>query len=73
MPIMDGVTAAKHMRKQGYPFLIAGVTGNVMEDDVAEYLDAGADIIFAKPVRLHSLMKLMKLIDTRGPTRVPGE
>ena len=73
MPVMDGVTATKHMRKQCYPFLIAGVTGNVMDDDVAEYLDAGADIVFAKPVRLNSIMKLMQLIDARGPTRVQGE
>ena len=73
MPVMDGVTAARHMRQQGYPFLIAGVTGNVMEDDIAEFLDAGADIVFAKPVRLNSLMKLIKMIDALGPTRVPGK
>ena len=73
MPVMDGVTAAKHMRNQGYPFIIAGVTGNVMDDDVAEYLNAGADIVFSKPVRLNSIMKLMQLIDVRGPSRVQGE
>ena len=72
MPVMDGVTAARQMRKQGYPFLIAGVTGNVMEDDIAEFLDAGADIVLAKPVRLNSLMKLVQLVETLGPTRVPG-
>ena len=73
MPVMNGVTAAKHMRQQGYPYIIAGVTGNVLDDDVAEYLDAGADIVLAKPVRLNTIMKLMHLIDACGPMRVQGD
>ena len=67
MPVMNGVQAARAMRLAGYPYIIAGVTGNVMEDDVAEYLDAGADMVFAKPVRMNSLKKLLQLIETQGP------
>ena len=67
MPVMNGMQAAKAMRLAGYPYIIAGVTGNVMEDDVAEYLDAGADTVFSKPVRVESLKKLLQLIETQGP------
>ena len=67
MPVMNGMQAAKAMRLAGYPYIIAGVTGNVMEDDVAEYLDAGADTVFAKPMRVDSLKKLLQLIETQGP------
>ena len=67
MPVMNGVQAARAMRLAGYPYIIVGVTGNVMEDDVAEYLDAGADMVFAKPVRLSSLKKLLQLIEAQGP------
>ena len=41
--------ATKRIREGGFKNLIAGVTGNIMEDDVAEYLRAGADIVFGKP------------------------
>lgn len=67
MPVMNGVQAARAMRLAGYPYIIAGVTGNVMEDDVAEYLDAGADTVFAKPVRMNSLKKLLALMEEQGP------
>ena len=67
MPVMNGMQAAKAMRLAGYPYIIAGVTGNVMEDDVAEYLDAGADTVFSKPMRVDSLKKLLQLIETQGP------
>ena len=67
MPVMNGVQAARAMRLAGYPYIIAGVTGNVMEDDVAEYLDAGADTVFAKPVRMNSLKKLLQLMEAEGP------
>ena len=67
MPVMNGMQATRAMRLAGYPYIIAGVTGNVMEDDVAEYLDAGADTVFAKPVRVDSLKKLLQLIETQGP------
>ena len=34
--------------------------------------DAGANIVFAKPVRLASLMKLVKLMKDVSPVCVPG-
>ena len=44
--------AAKRIREGGFRNLIAGVTGNILEDDVEEYLQAGADIVFGKPMKL---------------------
>jgi len=72
MPVMNGVQAASAMRQARFPHIIAGVTGNVMEDDVAEYLDAGADVVFSKPVRLQALKKLLAMIEKEGPMSRPG-
>jgi CheY-like chemotaxis protein len=41
MPVMNGFDAVKGMRQARFPYLIAGVTGQVMEDDITEFLDAG--------------------------------
>jgi len=62
-PFAHNTQAASAMRQARFPHIIAGVTGNVMEDDVAEYLDAGADVVFSKPVRLQALKKLLAMIE----------
>jgi CheY-like chemotaxis protein len=67
MPLMDGVTATRALRAMAYPYLIIGITGNVMEDDVREFLEAGADAVFLKPVKLASLEKLLDYIKANGP------
>ena len=59
------------LRREGYPNLIVGVTGSVLEDDLTEFLLAGADTIFAKPLKIHSLKKLVQLVRTNGPTSCP--
>ena len=72
MPVMNGVDAAKAMRAAGYPYLIAGITGNVMEDDIDEYLGAGADLVISKPLKRTTLDLLVKHIDDTGPLSRPG-
>ena len=42
MPVMNGVDSVAGMRRARFPHIIAGVTGNVMEEDISEFLDAGA-------------------------------
>ena len=50
-----GPEAARTIRETGFSDVIVGVTGNVNDDDVYEYLSAGANIILAKPPRMQDL------------------
>mmetsp|Transcript_18942 Transcript_18942/g.26111 ORF Transcript_18942/g.26111 Transcript_18942/m.26111 type:complete len:108 (+) Transcript_18942:280-603(+) len=55
MPVVNGVEATKRLRMSGYKNLIVGVTGNVLEDDVGEFLAAGADLVMFKPLKMAQL------------------
>lgn len=47
---MDGPAAARALRSRGFRGKIAGVTGNVLPQDVQTFLEAGADAVFYKPL-----------------------
>lgn len=69
---MDGVTAARRLREANFPNLIIGITGNVMDDDLEEYLGAGADAVFFKPIKILQIAQVMELARTSGPLSRPG-
>lgn len=71
VPQLDGVAATKRLRAEGYSFLIIGLTGNVMDEDIAEYLEAGADLVLAKPMKGGALDAIIKLVETVGPASRP--
>lgn len=57
MPVMDGLTATRHIRKNAnidQPYIIA-VTANAMEEDRKQCKEAGMDGFVAKPVTLDHL------------------
>jgi CheY-like chemotaxis protein len=72
MPVMNGVEATKELRAWGFPFLIIGITGNVMNDDLAEYLDSGADEVLIKPLKVASIRMLLQHVADHGPLSRPG-
>lgn len=55
MPVMRGPEACKLIRKMGFSSFIAGVTGNVMSEDVDHFRACGADWVLPKPFRLAAL------------------
>ena len=55
MPIMDGVTATRSIRKLGYKGRIIGVTGNAFQEDVDSFIRSGANIVLTKPLSKASL------------------
>lgn len=57
---MNGPAAAQLMRSDGYTGLIVGVTGNVMEKDVADYVSSGADCVLGKPVNTEDLKQILQ-------------
>ena len=55
MPTMSGPEAAKKIRELGFDVDIIGVTGNVLQDDVAHFISQGAiDVVF-KPMNVDEL------------------
>lgn len=59
MPRMNGSEATRRLRELGFTGLIFGLTGNVFDEDIKEFKDAGADEVLSKPLNLSILKKLM--------------
>ena len=50
MPVMTGPEATKAIRELGYSGRMYGVTGNVMDEDLEDFLRQGLDKVFPKPL-----------------------
>ena len=53
-------------KTHGYRNLIIGLTGNALDDDVTAFLNSGADLVLAKPLRGHHLDALLAYIARYG-------
>jgi DNA-binding response OmpR family regulator len=51
-----------------FPHLIIGVTGNAMEDELAEFLQGGADLVLTKPMRANMLDMVLTFMIKEGTT-----
>lgn len=60
MHTMNGIEATKKLIELNYKGLIFGATGNVMQDDIQQFLDAGAKEVLAKPLSLEELEKAVR-------------
>ncbi|MBI1336916.1 MAG: response regulator [Phycisphaera sp.] len=60
MPIMDGYTATRSLREQGYTGVIAALTAHAMASDRQRCLDAGCDDYFTKPVNTEKLVAFLR-------------
>ena len=61
MPIMDGITAMKEIRKKFTNDIpIIAITANAMRGDEEKYLALGFDAYIAKPVSMHKLTSNLK-------------
>ena len=59
MPNMGGIEACKQIRALGYGGLILAISGNVIPEDIQEFLDAGADYFLGKPFKLEQLQSVL--------------
>jgi CheY-like chemotaxis protein len=66
MPVMNGPSAAAMLRSMGYKFLIIGITGNMLVDDVQFFKDRGADAVLGKPVRVDQIEDIIARYGLRG-------
>lgn len=65
MPVMDGTTAAREIRRLGYNGTILGVTGNAVAEDVRNFELAGADIVIIKPLDAKKFEDALMTIESR--------
>eukprot|EP01041_Mallomonas_annulata_P000712 gene712-1368_t len=73
MPNMNGMDAAKAIRKIGYDRLIIGLTGTAMDDEVTAFLEAGVDIVLIKPMKADSIKELLKYCKKNGNGSSPSK
>jgi osomolarity two-component system sensor histidine kinase SLN1 len=57
---MHGPQAVRCMRDAGYHGAVIGVTGNALPDDIANFIDHGADNVLVKPMKVEMLVNLLK-------------
>lgn len=61
MPIMDGVSATKEIRKYNLNVPIIAVTAYAMAEDRQKALDIGCNDYLAKPIKKDKLLKIINM------------
>jgi CheY-like chemotaxis protein len=56
MPVMSGREATSTLRRMGYSGVIVGVTGSALAEDVAAFIQSGANSVVTKPVHVPTLL-----------------
>lgn len=59
MPVMDGLTAVKELRENGYILPIVVMTANAMQKDREECIEAGFDSFISKPINRKDLYQVV--------------
>lgn len=73
MPVMDGLTATRLLRKQGYAGPIVALTANAMKQEQQECFEAGCNDICTKPIDHAAFGQVLsKYLGTATPQTVSG-
>ena len=62
MPVMDGLTATRRLRRLGDQTPILALTSGAMEEDRRECLEAGCDEYLCKPINGERLVQLVSIL-----------
>ena len=70
MPIMRGRDAAHLIREMGYCGTIIGVTANVLQSDIEDFIAQGADYVIKKPMNTEKFNLVLR--DIHGDPMTSG-
>ncbi len=60
MPVMNGTTATRLLRENGFKKPIVAITANLMDHEIRSYLEAGCNDYLSKPVQRHRFYSVLK-------------
>ncbi|MCI8513848.1 MAG: response regulator transcription factor [Lachnospiraceae bacterium] len=72
LPVMDGLTIIKAMRKKGIQIPVIIITGMTALNEKIEGLDGGADDYLVKPFHIEELLARVRAL-TRRPAEIKAE
>ena len=73
MPIMDGLTATRLLRQQGYTGPIIALTANAMQQEKQDCFDAGCNDVCTKPIDHAAFGKVLsKYLGKAEESQTPG-
>lgn len=52
---MNGPTAVKLLRENGYTIPVIGLTGNLLQEEVDYFIESGANFVVSKPLTISRL------------------
>lgn len=64
----SGKDATQFLRQRDFNNIIIGVTGNSLEEELQEFLAAGANLVFTKPLVSDTLDSLLQFFHVHGCT-----
>jgi len=62
MKVMHGPEASKELRAIGYTGTVVGISGNVLQEDIDNYLKCGANYFLNKPIDSKQLLSIMRTV-----------
>ena len=66
MPVMDGYTASKQLRKSGYRGIIVALTGHAMEGERERCMESGCSDYLSKPATREDVVrKVLRYVPVR--------
>lgn len=73
MPQMDGLTAARKLRKQGYTTPIIALTAHAMTDERNNCLQAGFTEYLTKPINIDEMIDIILQLTAKGIMKSPPQ
>lgn len=67
MPVMDGLTATRLLREQGFASHIIALTADVLKDDEVKCREAGCNGFLTKPISIERLLGTLSELLTDSP------